>query len=81
MFHIIIAGGSGTRFWPKSRKDYPKQLIDLMGSGTLIRQTVDRIKELDSASKIYIVASEFLCDKIKEEIPEIPDFNFMVRQF
>ena len=77
MFHVIIAGGSGTRFWPKSRKDYPKQLIDLMGRGTLIRQTVDRIKELDSASKIYIVASEFLCDKIKEEISEIPDFNFI----
>ena len=69
MFHIIMAGGSGTRFWPRSRKDYPKQLIDLMGGRTLIRQTVDRIKELDSGNNIYIVASEFLCDKIKEEIP------------
>jgi mannose-1-phosphate guanylyltransferase len=77
LFHVIIAGGSGTRFWPRSRKDYPKQLIDLMGRGTLIRQTVDRIKELDSSSKIYIVASELLCDRIREEIPEIPDSNFI----
>ncbi len=72
-----MAGGSGTRFWPRSRKDHPKQLIDLMGRGTLIRQTVDRIKELDSANKIYIVASDFLCDKIKEEISEIPESNFI----
>ena len=72
-----MAGGSGTRFWPRSRKNYPKQLIDLMGQGTLIRQTVDRIKELDAANKIYIVASDSLCDKIKEEIPEIPELNFI----
>ena len=72
-----MAGGSGTRFWPRSRKNHPKQLIDLMGQGTLIRQTVDRIKELDAANKIYIVASDFLCDKIKEEIPEIPELNFI----
>ena len=72
-----MAGGSGTRFWPKSRKDHPKQLIDLMGQGTLIRQTVDRIKELDTANKIYIVASDFLCNKIKEVIPEIPESNFI----
>ncbi len=72
-----MAGGSGTRFWPRSRKNHPKQLIDLMGQGTLIRQTVDRIKELDTANKIYIVASDFLCNKIKEEIPEIPESNFI----
>jgi len=72
-----MAGGSGTRFWPRSRKNHPKQLIDLMGQGTLIRQTVDRIKELDAANKIYIVASDSLCDKIKEEIPEIPELNFI----
>jgi len=72
-----MAGGSGTRFWPRSRKDSPKQIIDLMGQGTLIRQTVDRIKELDTANKIYIVASEFLCNKIKVEIPEIPESNFI----
>ena len=72
-----MAGGSGTRFWPRSRKNHPKQLIDLMGQGTLIRQTVDRIKELDTANKIYIVASDFLCNKIKEEISEIPESNFI----
>ena len=72
-----MAGGSGIRFWPRSRKDHPKQLIDLMGQGTLIRQTVDRIKELDTANKIYIVASDFLCDKIKAEITEIPESNFI----
>ncbi|MBT5077945.1 MAG: mannose-1-phosphate guanylyltransferase [Candidatus Marinimicrobia bacterium] len=77
MFHVIMAGGSGTRFWPRSRKGHPKQLIDLMGQGTLIRQTVDRIKEMDTANKIYIVASDFLCDKIKVEIPEIPESNFI----
>jgi len=77
LFHVIIAGGSGTRFWPQSRKNHPKQLLDLMGQGTLIRQTVNRIKKLDTANKIYIVASVSLCNKIKEEIHEIPESNFI----
>ena len=61
MYHIIIAGGSGTRFWPKSRKDQPKQLIDILGQETLIRHTVNRLKDLDSTKNIFIVASAPLC--------------------
>ncbi len=77
MYHVIMAGGSGTRFWPRSRKDLPKQLLNLIGNDTLIRQTVDRIKEIDSADKIFIVASPSLCEQIKKEIPKIPSSNFI----
>ena len=50
MLHaIIMAGGSGTRFWPKSRRDRPKQLLRLTGDATMLQQTVARIEPLVSA--------------------------------
>ncbi len=73
-----MAGGSGTRFWPKSRKKYPKQLIDLLGSGSLITQTINRIKKVDSSENIYVVASQFLVDKIQKEIKDIPRSNYII---
>ena len=56
MLHaIIMAGGSGTRFWPKSRRNRPKQLLRLFGDATMLQQTVDRIEPLVPAERILIV--------------------------
>ena len=56
MLHaIIMAGGSGTRFWPKSRRDRPKQLLNLFGDATMLQQTVARIKPLVPSERILIV--------------------------
>ena len=50
MLHaIIMAGGTGTRFWPASRNDTPKQMLELVGGATMIRQTVDRLGDLVDA--------------------------------
>ena len=77
-YHVILAGGSGSRFWPRSRQDYPKQLLKIFGNESMIRLTVNRLKSMTTASNILIIASEQLCIKMKTELPEIPQENFIV---
>ena len=78
MYHVIMAGGIGSRFWPRSRKTRPKQLLEIFRSKTMIRLTVDRLKKFSTPDRILIVASEDLCLKIQKVIPEIPHNNFIV---
>ena len=78
MYHIIIAGGSGTRFWPYSREKKPKQLLKIVDKTSLIRLTVDRLLSFVKSEKIYIVANRELCKFISDEIPEISRNNFII---
>lgn len=78
MYHVILAGGSGTRFWPYSRKTKPKQMLKILGNQSMISLTIDRILEFSSIDKIYIVASKSLCKLIYKEIPDIPQNNLIV---
>ena len=55
LYAVIMAGGSGTRFWPKSRRDRPKQLLRLSGDATMLQQTVARIEPLVPRERILIV--------------------------
>lgn len=64
MFAIIMAGGSGTRFWPLSREKTPKQLLKIGGVDTLIQQTVSRMLPLVGRERIFIVTNEGLADEI-----------------
>jgi mannose-1-phosphate guanylyltransferase len=73
MLHaIIMAGGSGTRFWPASRAATPKQLLALVGKETMLRQTVNRLGDLVTPEKILIVTNERLVPAIAEQLPELP---------
>ena len=78
MYHVILAGGSGSRFWPKSRKDTPKQLLKITGEKTMIRLTYDRLRKISTPEKILIVASQELSALIHREIPDIPKENFII---
>ena len=70
---VIMAGGVGSRFWPLSTKQFPKQFIDVLGCGrTLIQLTVDRFKGLCLPENIWIVTSAAYADIVKEQLPEIP---------
>ena len=53
-YALILAGGSGTRFWPLSRNAKPKQLLDLFGNGTMLRQAVARLGGLVPSENIFI---------------------------
>src|SRR2546426_7459143 len=71
-YAVILAGGSGTRFWPRSRRKRPKQLLGLYGRGTLLEQSVARIKDIIPAERTYIFTSELVRDAIARSLPKIP---------
>ena len=73
MLHaVIMAGGSGTRFWPASRAATPKQLLHLVGNSTMIRQTYERLGDLVSPEQTLIVTNQRLTDTIRAQLPELP---------
>jgi mannose-1-phosphate guanylyltransferase/mannose-6-phosphate isomerase len=69
---LILAGGSGTRFWPLSRHDRPKQLLALEGERTLLRGTLDRLRPLVAPEDVWISTTEGLAGKVREALPEVP---------
>src|SRR5512144_999983 len=70
MFAVIMAGGSGTRFWPLSREKMPKQLLKIGGDDTLIQQTVGRVLPLVSREQVRIVTNPALSDDINVQLAE-----------
>jgi len=74
---VIMAGGVGSRFWPLSRRQRPKQLLDLFGGGTMVRRTVDRLLPIVPAERQLIVTGEVLGDAMREALPELPAANVL----
>lgn len=73
MLHaVIMAGGSGTRFWPKSRRNLPKQLIPLFGDATMLQQTVARIAPLVPPERVWIITGEDQAEAVRDQLPEVP---------
>jgi mannose-1-phosphate guanylyltransferase len=68
---LILAGGSGTRFWPASRRERPKQLLPLDGERSLLARTVERLAPLVPAGSIWISTTEALAGAIRAELPEL----------
>lgn len=69
---VILAGGSGTRFWPRSRKAKAKQVLALDGDETMIQQTLQRLSSVASPAKAWVITNELLHDVIAEQLPEVP---------
>lgn len=75
---VIMAGGIGSRFWPMSTPEKPKQFIDVLGCGrTLIQLTADRFKGICPPENIWIVTSESYASIVHEQLPEIPEENIL----
>jgi mannose-1-phosphate guanylyltransferase len=73
LYAVIMAGGSGTRFWPAGRKCKPKQLLKILGEKTMIRATVDRLRPCVHVENIMVVANVLHYDGIRLELPELAD--------
>lgn len=78
MYVVIMAGGIGTRFWPRSRFKRPKQLLSILDSRTMIQATVDRLKSLVTDDKIYIVTTEPQTEELKKQLPLLRAENFII---
>ena len=74
----IMAGGIGSRFWPMSRMDYPKQFLDILNTGhTLIQSTYARFARFIPEENIYVVTSEGYRDIVKEQLPRMRPNNIL----
>jgi mannose-1-phosphate guanylyltransferase len=74
MLHaIVMAGGSGTRFWPASRAALPKQLLPLAGERTLLEDTVARLEGLVPPERVLVVTSARLLDAARRQLPQVPE--------
>ncbi len=76
---IIMAGGIGSRFWPLSTPEYPKQFVDVLGLGSsLIQMTVNRFKGICPLEHVWVVTNQSYIDLVKEHLPQIPKENILV---
>ncbi len=77
MYAVVMAGGQGTRFWPRSRRRRPKQLLNVVGETTMLAQTVARVSALIPAERTIVVAGEAYREPSREGLPQLPDENFL----
>ena len=75
IFCVIMAGGRGERFWPRSRQDRPKQLLNLLGDGSLLEQTILRLQGFVENRKILIITNARYVEQIRKLCPELPPEN------
>jgi mannose-1-phosphate guanylyltransferase len=78
VYGLIIAGGVGARFWPRSRERSPKQLLEIIGRGTMIQNTVYRLDPIIPQDRIYIVTNALQAEEIKKQLPQIPQENILM---
>jgi mannose-1-phosphate guanylyltransferase len=78
LYAVILAGGSGTRLWPLSRKGAPKQALKLIGNRTMFQHTVDRLQPLFPLERIYVVASRAIAEVLRSQAPGLPPANFIL---
>ena len=71
-YALVLAGGRGTRFWPRSRRCRSKQVLEFLGAGTLIQQTVARLEKLLPRERVWVLTNEHLCDEIARQLPGVP---------
>lgn len=69
---VILAGGSGTRFWPRSRRARAKQVLALDGERSMIQQTVERLKPLSKLNHTWVITNEYLAQEIIDQLKSVP---------
>jgi len=77
LYCLIMAGGSGTRFWPRSRVAKPKQYLELFGDESLLQSTINRFETFTDAENIYIVSSKQQADVLENQTPQLPRENLI----
>lgn len=81
LFAIVMAGGVGSRFWPRSKQRKPKQLIRILGENTLIQDTVNRLDGIVKKENIFIVTNRLQKSRVREQLYNIPEENIIDEPF
>ena len=72
---VILAGGAGTRFWPLSTEQRPKQFLDLFGGRTLLQRSLDRVRGMVPPERVLVLTNEAFLSQVREQLPELPEEN------
>jgi mannose-1-phosphate guanylyltransferase len=75
---LVMAGGRGTRFWPRSREARPKQFLSMIGNESLLQQTVRRLSGHFHSDSIFILTTDELAEETKKLLPDIPVENILI---
>jgi mannose-1-phosphate guanylyltransferase len=78
VYAVIMAGGVGSRFWPRSREKNPKQLLEIFGDGTMIQNTVKRLKGFIEEKNVFVVTNKLQKNAIIKQLPNVPVENIIV---
>jgi mannose-1-phosphate guanylyltransferase len=81
IYAVIMAGGVGSRFWPRSKKKTPKQLLKIFGENTMIQDTVNRLKGIIQPENIYIITNKLQMSGVLTQLPELPVENIIEEPF
>lgn len=81
LYAIIMAGGVGTRFWPRSKEKTPKQLLKIFNSKTMIQNTVERLDGLVKNENIYVITNKIQKDEIINQLTNVPEKNILIEPF
>ena len=77
-YPVILAGGSGTRFWPRSRRKLAKQVLALDGKQTMIQKTMERLQPLCSEKDFWVITNEFVSPEIQRQLPQVPERQIVI---
>lgn len=81
LYAVIMAGGVGSRFWPRSKKRKPKQLLRIIGENTMIQDTVSRLSGIVDSENILIITNEVQKERVHKQLPHIPKENVIAEPF
>lgn len=77
LYAVIMAGGIGSRFWPRSRQAHPKQFLNVFGDATLIQNTVARLQGIVPPERCFVVTHERYVEETREQLPAVPEANIL----
>ncbi|WP_339220236.1 mannose-1-phosphate guanylyltransferase [Paenibacillus sp. FSL W7-1332] len=75
---VLMAGGKGERFWPKSRTNLPKQFLNISGNKSMIQQSIERLERLVDISQVFVVTNGLYAELIKAQVPHLPHDNIII---
>ena len=78
VYAVIMAGGVGTRFWPRSREKFPKHLLEITGKGTMLENTVKRLEDYVTMQDVFIVTNRLQKAHVMKQLPRVPEENILV---
>jgi len=81
MYCVLMAGGVGTRFWPLSRADKPKQMLNILDKRSMLQMAYDRIRPLFAVDKILVITNIDLNDQVRFQLPQLPQENIICEPF